>query len=334
MTAYPNVKINLGLNVLRKRPDGYHDIETLFVPYFGMTDVLEIVPAESFSIEITSSKPGIPDWNPQSDLCAKAWRLLRDRYGIPSVAISLEKRNPVGGGLGGGSSDGAFTLKMLNGMFSLGLSEAELASLAAELGSDCPFFIHNRPMIGEGRGEILSDFPLPELDFSGAAVPLPGDSAGDSFRDSAGDSPGTPSGDSPGTPSGNSPGTPSGDSPGTPSGDSPVCAFSPKPLSPDGSPARYRLGVIPLDSSLKVSTAQAYSRITPSVPAVGLRDVLSRDITQWRGLLKNDFEPVISAEHPLVRETIESCYAQGCIYAAMSGSGPSVFHISAIRQKA
>ncbi len=302
MTAYPNVKINLGLNVLRKRPDGYHDIETLFVPYFGMTDVLEIVPAESFSIEITSSKPGIPDWNPQSDLCAKAWRLLRDRYGIPPVAIFLEKRNPVGGGLGGGSSDGAFTLKMLNGMFSVGLSEAELASLAAELGSDCPFFIHNRPMIGEGRGEILSDFPLPELDFSGAAAQLPG--------------------------------TPSGDSLGTPSGDSPVCAFSPKPLSPDGSPARYRLGVIPLDSSLKVSTAQAYSRITPSVPAVGLRDVLSRDITQWRGLLKNDFEPVISAEHPLVRETIESCYAQGCIYAAMSGSGPSVFYISAIRQKA
>ncbi len=310
MTAYPNVKINLGLNVLRKRPDGYHDIETLFVPYFGMTDVLEIVPAESFSIEITSSKPGIPDWNPQSDLCAKAWRLLRDRYGIPPVAISLEKRNPVGGGLGGGSSDGAFTLKMLNGMFSVGLSEAELASLAAELGSDCPFFIHNRPMIGEGRGEILSDFPLPELDFSGAAAQSSGDSAGISFRDSA------------------------GDSPGTPSGDSPVCAFSPKPLSPDGSPARYRLGVIPLDSSLKVSTAQAYSRITPSVPAVGLRDVLSRDITQWRGLLKNDFEPVISAEHPLVRETIESCYAQGCIYAAMSGSGPSVFHISAIRQEA
>ncbi len=326
MTAYPNVKINLGLNVLRKRPDGYHDIETLFVPYFGMTDVLEIVPAESFSIEITSSKPGIPDWNPQSDLCAKAWRLLRDRYGIPPVAISLEKRNPVGGGLGGGSSDGAFTLKMLNGMFSVGLSEAELASLAAELGSDCPFFIHNRPMIGEGRGEILSDFPLPELDFSGAAAQSPGTPFGDS--------PGTPFGDSPGTPFGDSPGTPSGDSLGTPSGDSPVCAFSPKPLSPDGSPGRYRLGVIPLDSSLKVSTAQAYRRITPSVPAVGLRDVLSRDITQWRGLLKNDFEPVISAEHPLVRETIESCYAQGCIYAAMSGSGPSVFHISANRQEA
>lgn len=298
MTTYPNVKVNLGLNVLRRRPDGYHDIETLFVPYFGMTDILEIVPSESFSIEITSSKPGIPDWNPLSDLCAKAWRLMNGRFGVPPVAISLEKRNPVGGGLGGGSSDGAFTLKMLNGMFSVGLSEAELASLAAELGSDCPFFIYNRPMIGEGRGEILSDFPLPGIDFSGSGIPS-GDSGACSSL----------------------------------SVDSGVCCPLPSTLSPislpdDGSAVRYKLGVIALDASLKVSTAQAYSRICPAEPPVSLRDALSHDITQWRGLLKNDFEPVITAVHPLVRETIESCYARGCIYAAMSGSGPSVFFIS------
>ncbi len=269
MISYPNVKVNLGLNVLRKRPDGYHDIETLFVPYFGMTDVLEIVPSEFFTIEISSSKPGIPDWSPMSDLCAKAWRLMNSRFGIPPVAISLEKRNPVGGGLGGGSSDGAFTLKMLNGMFSVGLSEAELAALASELGSDCPFFIHNRPMIGEGRGEILSDFPLPGIDFSGTVASV-------------------------------------------------------EELSPV---ARYRLGVIALDSSLKISTAQAYRSITPAIPPVSLREALSHDITQWRALLKNDFEPVITAAHPLVRETIESCYARGCVYAAMSGSGPSVFYL-------
>lgn len=257
MITYPNVKVNLGLNVLRRRPDGYHDIETLFVPYFGMTDVLEIVPADEFSIRITSSKPGIPDWDPMSDLCAKAWRLMNERFGAGPVAISLEKRNPVGGGLGGGSSDGAFTLKMLNEIFSLGLGVTELASLAAELGSDCPFFIYNRPMIGEGRGEILSEFDLPGIDLGG----------------------------------------------------------------------EYRLGVIALDSSLKVSTAQAYRSITPSIPEISLRDALSYDITQWRGLLKNDFEPVISAAHPLVRETIEACYARGCVYAAMSGSGPSVYYI-------
>lgn len=257
MITYPNVKVNLGLNVLRRRPDGYHDIETLFVPYFGMTDVLEIVPADEFSIRITSSKPGIPDWDPMSDLCAKAWRLMNERFGAGPVAISLEKRNPVGGGLGGGSSDGAFTLKMLNEIFSLGLALTELASLAAELGSDCPFFIYNRPMIGEGRGEILSEFDLPDIDLGG----------------------------------------------------------------------EYRLGVIALDSSLKVSTAQAYRSITPSIPEISLRDALSHDITQWHGLLKNDFEPVISAAHPLVRETIEACYARGCVYAAMSGSGPSVYYI-------
>ena len=288
MITYPNVKVNLGLNVLRRRPDGYHDIETLFVPYFGMTDILEIVPSELFSIEITSSKPGIPDWNPMSDLCAKAWRLMNGRFGVPPVAISLEKRNPVGGGLGGGSSDGAFTLKMLNEMFSVGLSEAELASLAAELGSDCPFFIHNRPMIGEGRGEILSDFPLSGIDFSGSGAHSGGYGARPSL-------------------------------PETPSSEK-----SPA----DGLSVRYRLGVIALDSSLKVSTAQAYRSITPAVSPVSLRDALSHDITQWRGLLKNDFEPVISAAHPLVRETIESCYARGCVYAAMSGSGPSVFYIS------
>lgn len=319
MVTYPNVKVNLGLNVLRSRPDGYHDIETLFVPYFGMTDVLEIVPAESFSIEITSSKPGVPDWDPMSDLCARAWRLMHGRFGIPPVSISLEKRNPVGGGLGGGSSDGAFTLRMLNEMFSVGLSEDVLASLAAELGSDCPFFIHNRPMIGEGRGEILSEFPLSGIDFGGEGV-------------SAGVSSGASSGAFPGV----SPDVPLGVFPDAFPGASPdvlSSVFAGRSLvqgasSQGESSARYRLGVISLDSSLKVSTAQAYRSITPSVPAVSLREALSRDITQWRGLLKNDFEPVISAAHPLVRETIEACYARGCVYAAMSGSGPSVFYLT------
>lgn len=288
MITYPNVKVNLGLNVLRRRPDGYHDIETLFVPYFGMTDVLEIVPADEFSIRITSFKPGIPDWGPMSDLCAKAWRLMNERFGVGPVAVLLEKRNPVGGGLGGGSSDGAFTLKMLNEIFSLGLAVTELASLAAELGSDCPFFIYNRPMIGEGRGEILSEFDLPDIDLGGEA------SDGRSNLCSNSDSV------------------------------SQACAA--QELT-DGVDTGYRLGVIALDSSLKVSTAQAYRSITPSIPEISLRDALSHDITQWHGLLKNDFEPVISAAHPLVRETIEACYARGCVYAAMSGSGPSVYYI-------
>ena len=288
MITHPNVKVNLGLNVLRRRPDGYHDIETLFVPYFGMTDILEIVPSDQFSISITSSKPGIPDWDPMSDLCAKAWRLMNERFGIGPVAISLEKRNPVGGGLGGGSSDGAFTLKMLNELFSLGLGTAELDALAAELGSDCPFFIYNRPMIGEGRGEILSDFDLPAIDFGCESADCrDGLCSGLSSCDRA-------------------------------------CA-APGPAEVPGS--AYRLGVIALDARLKVSTAQAYRSITPSIPEMSLREVLSHDITRWRGLLKNDFEPIISAVHPLVRKTIDACYARGCVYAAMSGSGPSVYYI-------
>lgn len=94
MISHPNVKINLGLNVLRKRPDGFHDLETVFVPYFGLSDVLEIVPSDRFSIDIFSKTPGIPDWNPMSDLCAKAWRLMAERYGIGPVRISLENAIP------------------------------------------------------------------------------------------------------------------------------------------------------------------------------------------------------------------------------------------------
>ena len=277
MVTYPNVKVNIGLDVLRRRPDGFHDIETLFVPYFGMTDVLEITPSDEFSISISSSKPGIPDWNPMSDLCAKAWRLMRERFGIPPVSITLEKRNPVGGGLGGGSSDAAFTLKMLNELFSLSLSEAELASLAGELGSDCPFFIYNRPMFGAGRGEILSEFPLYWLDFGGM---LNGAEAGSE------------------------------------------CS--------SGNNARVRpyvLGVIALDAHLNISTAQAYRNITPSVPPVSLREALSRDISQWRDLIKNDFQKGVCDAHPVVARTIERCYEEGAVYAAMSGSGPSVFYI-------
>lgn len=276
MVTYPNVKVNVGLNVLRRRPDGFHDIETLFVPYFGMTDVLEITPSDEFSISIISSKPGIPDWNPMSDLCAKAWRLMRERFGIPPVSVALEKRNPVGGGLGGGSSDAAFTLKMLNELFSLSLDEAELASLAGELGSDCPFFIYNRPMIGEGRGEILREYPLDWLD-SGSME----------------------------------------------NGTEDCRAY----CGGDDRTRPYVLGVIALDAHLNISTAQAYRNITPSVPPVSLREALSRDISQWRDLIKNDFQKGVCDAHPIVARTIERCYEDGAVYAAMSGSGPSVFYI-------
>lgn len=150
MISYPTPKINIGLHVLRKREDGFHDIETLFYPVGAFRDELEIVPSDNFKIEIEGA-----DWDPQSDLTAKAWRLLAEERGIGPVAIRVMKGIPVGAGLGGGSSDCAFALKMLNELFSLGLSTVELEQYAARLGADCAFFIRNIPQWGSGKGDIL-----------------------------------------------------------------------------------------------------------------------------------------------------------------------------------
>ena len=155
MLLFPNAKINLGLHVIRKRSDGYHDIETLFYPVPGLCDVLELVHADRFEMHCYNAE--IEGEN----LCEKAWRLLASRYDIPPVAIHLYKKIPMGSGLGGGSADAAFTLTGLNTMLDLKLSQDELAGLAAQLGSDCAFFIYNRPMLARGRGEILTP-----LDFS------------------------------------------------------------------------------------------------------------------------------------------------------------------------
>ena len=155
MTTYPNCKINLGLHVVGKRPDGYHDLETIFLPVPDLCDELEIVPGSvggsPAMIQDGLSLDNVPDDN----LCMKAWRLLHDEYGIPPVSIRLKKNIPFGAGLGGGSSDAAFTLKMLNEMFSLGLGNSNLERLAARLGADCAFFIQNRPAYATGIGDQL-----------------------------------------------------------------------------------------------------------------------------------------------------------------------------------
>ena len=186
MITNPNVKINLGLNVLRKREDGFHDLETLFVPYFGIKDTLEIITGDDFSttsamlfakyngveqglvqgisedgkLMITIAREEGVDWDPLKDLTAKAYFILAEDFTLPPVKIFLEKTAPVGAGLGGGSADAAFALKMLNELCGLGLSDQKLAEYASRLGSDCAFFIYNRPMIGEGRGEILTEWPV------------------------------------------------------------------------------------------------------------------------------------------------------------------------------
>ena len=158
MISRPNVKLNLGLRVLGKRPDGYHELETLFIPCHAFHDELSIEQAEEFGIGI--SGPCYRGWDPSGDLTARAWALLYEAFGIGPVHIRLTKNSPVGAGLGGGSADGAFALRMLNDIFGLGLSAGALAEYAARLGSDCPFFIYNRPMLASGRGETLEPFDI------------------------------------------------------------------------------------------------------------------------------------------------------------------------------
>ncbi len=153
MLLFPNAKINVGLDVLRRRADGFHDIETLMVPVEGLCDVLELTPAAVTEFVQT----GMPlDCAPEDNLCMRAWRLMKDRYRIGGVKIHLHKVIPSGAGLGGGSADAAFVIKGLNGLFDLGIETGKLEKLAAELGSDTAFFIRNQPAVATGRGEVLT----------------------------------------------------------------------------------------------------------------------------------------------------------------------------------
>jgi 4-diphosphocytidyl-2-C-methyl-D-erythritol kinase len=161
MVVFPNCKINLGLRILRRREDGYHDLETVFYP-LPVRDVLEVVRAPQATFT-TYGRP-IPG-DPGDNLLIRAYQLLKKDFPeLPFVDIHLYKQIPIGGGLGGGSSDGAFLLSLLDQQFGLGLTTWRLAGYAAKLGSDCPFFLINRPCLGQGRGERLE--PL-TLDLSG-----------------------------------------------------------------------------------------------------------------------------------------------------------------------
>lgn len=177
MITYPTPKINIGLNVLRRRTDGYHDIDTLFYPVDAYHDTLEILPAEEFSIDVRLAEGELPvDWDPQNDLCAKAYRLMQERYGIAPVSVRLLKAIPVGAGLGGGSSDCAATIKMLDEIFALHLPTSELESLAGSLGADCAFFIRNIAQWGSGKGEMLSPADIDLSDYEIRVVVPEGES--------------------------------------------------------------------------------------------------------------------------------------------------------------
>ncbi|MDH4058432.1 MAG: 4-(cytidine 5'-diphospho)-2-C-methyl-D-erythritol kinase, partial [Cyclobacteriaceae bacterium] len=156
MVSFPSCKINLGLHVIAKRADGYHEIDTCFYPV-PWTEMLEIIPSKTFSFVCTGLElSGVMEEN----LCVKAYRLLKKNYPLGEVSIHLHKIIPSGAGLGGGSSDASSTLILLNSIFKLELSCEELKKYASMLGSDCAFFIDHKPMIGSGRGEELEIIDL------------------------------------------------------------------------------------------------------------------------------------------------------------------------------
>ena len=158
MIVYPNAKINIGLNVIKKRVDSYHDISSFLYPVRELSDILEIIPSDV--LLFSSSGITVPV---EKNICMRAYDLLKSDFGIHPVKIHLHKRIPIGAGLGGGSSDGAFTLVALNHIFDLNLSIERLERYALQLGADCPFFIQNKSRYVTGIGDKMS---LLDLDFS------------------------------------------------------------------------------------------------------------------------------------------------------------------------
>ena len=169
MITFPNAKLNLGLHIVSKRADSFHDLETCFYPV-PLTDGLEIVPAEKLQF----STSGLPVAGAEEDnLCLKAYRLLQQEFALPPVHLHLHKVIPMGAGLGGGSADAAFTLTALNELFSLRLNGSALEAYARKLGSDCAFFIRNRPVLAYGRGDEMEELSL-QLKGYYAVVVYPG----------------------------------------------------------------------------------------------------------------------------------------------------------------
>ncbi|MCD8237129.1 MAG: 4-(cytidine 5'-diphospho)-2-C-methyl-D-erythritol kinase [Prevotellaceae bacterium] len=162
MIVYPNAKINIGLNVVERRPDGYHNLETVFYP-INLQDAIEIkniegaVPECGYQLKVSGT---ILDGTPEDNLVVKAYKLLKKDFGLPPVSIFVYKHIPTGAGLGGGSSDAAFTIKMLNERFGLGLDVKQMEAYSAELGADCAFFIENKPVFATGIGNVFHDLSL------------------------------------------------------------------------------------------------------------------------------------------------------------------------------
>jgi 4-diphosphocytidyl-2-C-methyl-D-erythritol kinase len=165
MIIFPNAKINIGLNITERRPDGYHNLETVFYP-IKINDVLEIIESDKLSFE--SSGLPIPG-RMEDNLCVKAWHLLKNDHDIPPVKIHLHKHIPIGAGLGGGSSDAAFFIRLMNESFDLGLSVDQMQNYARILGADCAFFVESKPVFAYEKGDR---FKPVDFDLSGYKIVL------------------------------------------------------------------------------------------------------------------------------------------------------------------
>ncbi len=167
MIVFPNAKINLGLNIIEKRSDGFHNLETVFYPVKGLFDALEIIEQDGYgTVEMSFSGIEIPG-NLNDNICRKAYHLIAQNYPLRSIKVHLHKHIPIGAGLGGGSSDGAFFIKLLNEKLQLNLSFGELHHYAKQLGSDCSFFVNNKPSYATGKGDQMEQI---NIDLSGKFI--------------------------------------------------------------------------------------------------------------------------------------------------------------------
>ncbi|MFH1320305.1 MAG: 4-(cytidine 5'-diphospho)-2-C-methyl-D-erythritol kinase [Bacteroidota bacterium] len=267
MICFPNAKINIGLNIVEKRSDGFHNIESVFFPV-GLCDILEIVrindknkrpdkclftySAIQFPSDVDSSEA-----KNMKNLCVKAYNLLDSDIDLPPVRIHLHKIIPVGAGLGGGSSDAAFTIKLLNDIFDLKLSTGKMEDYARKLGSDCAFFINSKPVFAYEKGDR---FELIDLDLSGYNIVLV--------------------------------------NPG---------------IHIDTSKAYF--GYAQYEKlGLKYSNTKA-----------SIKKLIKFPVSEWKGVLHNDFENFIFQNHPEIEQIKEKFYSLGAEYSSMSGSGSTVY---------
>lgn len=252
MVVFPFAKINLGLQVLRKRPDGYHDIRSVLFP-IPLHDALEAVVDNGLPPgEVKFESTGLPvPGDSQSNLCVKAVELIRQQRELPGLRMHLHKAIPTGAGLGGGSSDGAHTLLLLNKLLELKISAEELRAMATQLGSDCPFFLNEKPQLAEGRGERLCRV---EADLKGHWLVL--------------------------------------ENPG-----------------------------------IHVSTAEVFQGMPLATTHTELVEAVQAPPRSWTGTVVNDMEDYVFAKHPAIGAIKDELLKHGAVYAAMSGSGSSVFGI-------